>query len=101
MPTVHLQDLVNVRPGHLEGDEHHYHELVARRRNQVRRRAQPVRELAVAGRGDPVPLPRALALSVVALDEAVPFETLERRVDLADVERPDVAGPGLELALQP
>jgi hypothetical protein len=30
-------------------------------------------------------------------DQAVPLEALKGRVHLSDVERPDVAGPGLEL----
>ena len=55
----------------------------------------------VAGGRDPVPLPRALALAVVGLDEPVPLEALQRRVDLPDVERPDLARPRLELVLQP
>ena len=56
LPAVHLQDLVHVDPGDLEGDEHLDHELIARRRDEVRRRAKPVRQLVGAGGGDPVPL---------------------------------------------
>jgi hypothetical protein len=40
--------------------------------------------------GDLVALLRPLALGV-GLDEPVPLEALQRRVDLADVERPDLA----------
>ena len=58
-------------------------------------------QLALPGRRDPVLLPRPLALSVVGLDEPVPFEALERRIDLPDVQRPDLARPSLELVLQP
>ena len=54
-----------------------------------------------AGGRDPVPLLRSLAFPVVGLDEPVPLEALEGRVDLPDVERPDLARPRLELALQP
>ena len=46
---------------------------------------------------------RTLLVDVIGLDELVPLEPLQRRVHLADVERPDLAGPGLELLaeLQP
>ena len=60
-----------------------------------------VGQLAVACRGDPISLPRPLAFPVAGLDESVPLEALESRVDLPDVERPDLARPSLELALQP
>ena len=88
-------------PGNLQGDEHLDHELVARRRDELGRRAQPVGQLAGRRRSDPVPLLRALALAVVGLDEPVPLEALQRRVDLPDVQRPDLARPRLELVLQP
>ena len=58
-------------------------------------------QLLGAGGRDPVPLPRPLALAVVGLDEPVPLEALQRRVDLPDVQRPDLARPRLELVLQP
>ena len=35
--------------------------------------------------------------ALVGLDQAVALEALEGRVDLADVQRPDLAGAGLEL----
>lgn len=38
-----------------------------------------------------------LLLAVVGLDQLIAFETLKRRVDLSDVERPDLAGALLEL----
>ena len=101
VPAVHLQDLVHVRPGDLQGDQHLDHQLVARRRDEVGRGAKPVGQLAVAGGGDPVPLPRSFAFPVVGLDEPVPLEALEGGVDLPDVERPDLARPGLELVLEP
>ena len=101
VPAVHLQDLVDVGPGDLQGDEHLDHELVARGRHELGRGAKPVGQLAAACGRDPVPLPRSLAFAVVGLDEPVPLEALEGRVDLPDVERPDLARPGLELVLQP
>ena len=101
VPAVHLQDLVDVGPGDLQRDQHLDHELVARGRHEVGRRAKPVGQLALAGGRDPVPLPRPLAFAVVGLDEPVPFEALEGRVDLPDVQRPDLARPRLELVLQP
>jgi hypothetical protein len=97
---VHLHDLVDVRPGNLQGDEHLDHELVARRRHEIRRRAEPLGQLPGPGGRDPELLPRSLAFSVVGLDETVSFETLEGRVHLTDVEWPDLARPRLELALQ-
>ena len=92
---------MDVGPGDLEGDQHLDHELVARGRHEVGRGAQPVGQLAVTGGRDPVALLRSLAFAVVGLDEPVPLEALERRVHLADVERPDLARPRLELVLQP
>ena len=101
VPAVDLQDLVDVRPGDLQRDQHLDHELVARRRHELGRGAKPVGQLALADGRDPVPLPRSLAFAVVGLDQSVPLEALERRVDLPDVERPDLARPRLELALEP
>ena len=100
VPAVHLQDLVDIRPGNLEGDEHLDHELVARGRHEVGWGAKPVGQLARAGGRDPVPLPRALALPVVGHDEPVALEALEGRVHLADVERPHLARLRLELILE-
>ena len=42
----------------------------------------------------------ALLGRVVGLDQPVALEALQRRVHLPHVERPDVAGPGLELLAQ-
>ena len=95
-----LQDLVDVAAGDLQGDEHLDHELVARGRHELRRRAQPLVQLARAGCRDAVSLLRSLGFSVVGLDEPVTFEALERRVDLPDVEWPHLARPRLELALE-
>jgi hypothetical protein len=96
VPAVHLHDLVDVDPGHLQGDQHLDHELVARRRHEPGRRAKPVGQLAVALGRDPVPLPRSLVFPVVGLDEPVPLQALKSGVDLTDVERPDLARPRLE-----
>src|SRR5262249_5748038 len=52
-----------------------------------------------SGSSDLVLLAGPLPLAV-GLDQPVALETLEGRVDLADVQRPDVAGPGFELVLQ-
>src|SRR5262249_27665044 len=56
--------------------------------------------LSGAGGGDPVLLLRPLSLPG-RLDQPVPLEALKRRVDLPDVERPDLACARLELVLQP
>ena len=40
------------------------------------------------------------SVDVVGLDEAVPLEALQGRVHLPDVERPHLAGAGLELLPQ-
>jgi hypothetical protein len=55
-----------------------------------------------AGGGDPIPLLllRRFAFAV-ALDEPVSLEALQRRIDLPDVQRPNLARPRLELVLQP
>jgi hypothetical protein len=100
VPAVDLQVLVDVGPRHLQGDQHLDHELVARGRHEVGRGAKPLGQLALAGRRDPVPLPRPFAFPVVGLDEPVPFEALEGGVHLPDVERPDLARSGLELVLK-
>jgi hypothetical protein len=101
VPAVHLQDLVDVDPRDLQRNQHLDHELVPRRRHEVGRGAKPVDQLALAPGRDPVALPPALALTHVGLDESVPLEALKGGVDLPDVERPDLAGPGFELILQP
>ena len=68
---------------------------------ELRGRAKPLGQLAIAVGRDPVPLLRSLAFPVVGLDETVPLEALEGRVHLPDVERPYLARPRLELVLQP
>ena len=73
------------------------------RRRQVGRRAQPRRQLLLALGRDAKPALRALVAVVVGLDESVALEPLQRRVHLADVQRPHLAGSVLELLpeLQP
>ena len=61
---------------------------------------QPLGKLPATGRGDPEALLRALALRVVGLDQPVALQALQGGVDLPHVERPDLAGPGLELLPQ-
>ena len=72
-------------------------------RDGVGRCAQPRVELVDARCGDAEALLRALLGGVVGLDEAVALEPLQRRVHLAGVQRPHLAGAGLELLaeLQP
>ena len=50
--------------------------------------------------GDVKALLRTFALGLVGLDQPVALEALQRRVDLADVERPHLAGARLELLLE-
>ena len=50
--------------------------------------------------GDVEALLGTLLGGVVGLDQAVPLQALQRRVHLPDVERPDLAGAGLELLAQ-
>ena len=67
--------------------------------DDVGRGAQPLEQLVATDAGDLVALLRAVAV-VVGLHEAVPFESLQRRVHLADVQRPHLTGAGLELVTQ-
>ena len=53
-----------------------------------------------AGRRDPETLLRAILAVAVGLDQPVPLQPLQRGVDLADIQRPDLAGPRLELFAQ-
>jgi hypothetical protein len=92
VPAVHLQDLADIDPRDLHRHQHLDHELVARRRDELGRGAKPAGELFGAAGGDPVSLLRPLSL-FVGLDESVPFEALQRRIDLPDVQRPDLARP--------
>ena len=54
-------------------------------------------QLRRAGGGDPEALLRAVVAVAVGLDQPVALQPLQRRVHLADVQRPHLAGPRLEL----
>ena len=62
-------------------------------------RSQPASSCSPVG-GDPEALLRAVVAGVVGLDQPVALQPLQRRVHLADVQRPDLAGPRLELLAQ-
>ncbi len=79
------------------GHEHLDHQLVARRRCHVWRRAEPSVELCGAGIGDPERLLRASVGGVVGFRQSVTLEPLQGRVHLADVEWPDLPRTSLEL----
>ena len=81
----------------LDGHQHLEHQLVAWRRVVDRHRLPPGAEFLASGGGE---LVRLLPVVLGDGDETVAFETLERRVDLPDVERPDPAGRLFELGLQ-
>jgi hypothetical protein len=97
LPAVDLEELDDVDAGEADGDEHLDDQLVPGRACEVRRCPEPGGELVGAGAGDPEDLLRAGPLRTDGLDEAVTLEPLEGQVDLADVQRPHLAGPGLEL----
>ena len=71
-----------------------------RRRGEIRRRPQPLGQLVGALCGDPECLLRAVIGVALGLDEPVALEALQGRVHLADVQRPHLAGPLLELLTQ-
>ena len=89
--------LERVLPSMSRGEQDLDRELVARWRLVARHRVPPRAELLRSGRGDAV---GALTVALVGGDESVALEPVERRVDLADVDRPDTAGRGLEAGLQ-
>ena len=97
---MHLDHIVHVDAREPEGDQNLDHQLVAGRRGEVGRSTQPLGQLVRAFLGDVEALLRALLVRVLGLDQAVTLEALEGRVDLPDVEWPDLAGPGLELLPQ-
>ncbi len=98
--AVHLHHLVHVDAGQSERHEDLDDELVAGRRGEVGRGAEPLGELDRTVLGDVEALLRALLGGVFGLDEPVALEPLQRRVHLPDVERPHLAGAGLELLAQ-
>ena len=60
-------------------------------------RGEPAGHLGAAGFGDPVD-GVALVVGAGGLDEPVPLQPGQGRVDLPDVQRPGGAGAALELA---
>ena len=98
--AVRLDHLMRVGARHPRRHQHLHHQLVTRRGGQVRRRAQPVgQRLPAAGR-DPEPLLRPVLAGAVGLGQPVALQPAQRLVHLADVQRPHLAGPGLELLAQ-
>ena len=95
--AVHLDDVVHVDVRQARRHQHLDHEFVPGRFRQVRWRPQPSRELFLTEFGDAVVLLTLVFFDVVRMGQPVAFEPLERRVDLADVERPHLAGARLEL----
>ena len=84
-------------PGMSSANEHLDHELVPRGNGAVERGHEPVSEFPFAGNGDPEPLLWPLGVHFIRFDQPVSLKTLQRRVHLADVERPNVTGLLLEL----
>ena len=97
---VHLHHVLDVDARQLHGDEDLDDELVSGRGGEVGRGAQPLGQLHLALLGDVEALLGTLVDRVLGLDEPVALEALEGRVHLPDVERPYLAGPGLELLAQ-
>jgi hypothetical protein len=97
---VDLDDVVHVGTGQARRHQYLDDQLVARRRGQVRRRAQPARQLPLALTGDAETLLRSGVRRVVGLDEPVPFQPLQGRVDLSHIQRPHLAGARHELLAQ-
>ena len=98
MPAVHLHQVDHVDTPQPQRHLYLDHQLVPRWRLDAGRGVQPPVQFALAARGDPEPLLGAIHL--VGDDAAVLLQPVERRIDLADVERPDIAGLGLELLPQ-
>ncbi len=97
---MHLHHIVDVDTRQLERDQDLDHEFVPGRGGEVGRGAQPLGQLRLTLLGDVEALLRAVVGRVVGFDEPVPLEALQGRVHLPDVERPHLAGPGLELLSQ-
>ena len=100
VPAVHLDHVPYVGAGHPQRHQDLHHQLVARRRGHVRGRAQPPGQFFRPGRGDPEALLRAVLAVTVGLDQPVALQPLQRGVDLAHVQRPDLPGSRLELLAQ-
>ena len=98
--AVDLDDVVHRDAANTQRSEDLDHELIARRRGHVRRRIEPVGELLGPCLSDVKPLLRTLLLGFVGFHKSIALESLQRRVHLADVERPHFAGARLELLLE-
>ena len=97
---MRLDHLMRVGARHPRRHQHLHHQLVARRGGQVRRRAQPGGQRLLAAGRDPEPLLRPVLAGAVGLGQPVALQPAQRLVHLADVQRPHLAGPGLELLAQ-
>src|SRR5262249_30870332 len=97
VPPMDLDDLMHVDARDSERHQHLDDQLVAWRQVEIRWGTQPTRQLRTAVRGDAESLLRPDIVGVIGLHEPVALESLQRRVDLSDVERPHLAGPCLEL----
>ena len=85
---------------HPRRHQHLHHQLVAGRGGQVRRRAQPGgQRLPTLGR-DPEPLLRPVLPGAVGFGQPIALQPTQRLVHLADVQRPHLARPCLELLAQ-
>ena len=101
VPPVGLHDVVHIRPGHPQADQHLDDKLIARRRNVTGGSAKPACQLSAASLGDRKPLLRSRPVLAVRLDEAGALQALQGDVNLPHIQRPHLAGPLLELLLQP
>ena len=87
-------------PGQLQRDQDLDNEFVPGRGGEVGWSAQPFAQLRLTLLGDVEALLPAFVDRVFGLDEPFPLEALEGGVHLPDVERPHLAGSGLELLSQ-
>ena len=101
VPPVDLHDVVHISPGHPQADQHLDDKLIPRRRDVAGRGAKPAVQLGTPGRGDRKPLLRPRLALVVGLHQPVALEALQGDVHLPHIQRPHLAGPLLELLLQP
>jgi hypothetical protein len=98
---VYLHYFVHIDARELDRNQHLDHQLVARRRREVRWGAQPLSQLGRTFLGDVEALLWSLVNGgVIRLDEAVALEPLKGRIHLSDVQRPHLTGPGLEFLTQ-
>ena len=94
---MHLDHLVHVDAGHPQATS----TLMTSSSRGGDVRSGGVRSQAASSSSPPAvirkPFCGPVLAGVVGLDEPVPLEPLQGRVHLADVQRPDLAGPRLEL----